>query len=362
MSSVRSIAEQAGVSITTVSRALNNDPMISPKTRQHVLAIANQSGYVAAVGRRVTTNVGFGYTGEPTLSHPYDAAVLEGVARGVDECRFDVVVLNIQRDKRHDETYTQFMMRKGVRGVILRTMEETRDICRLIADEGFPMAVISERFDAPNINYIDGDSQPDSIRAVEYLISLGHQRIAFGVHNIPDRDHVDRLEGYRTALERHNIPFEDALVFRHKYTLAGGATIMQMAMSMADRPTAIYFADPMLGIGAVKQAHAMGVRIPDDVSVIGFDDTDLRFSVHPTLTAVCQDASALGFEAALRLTRMLSGRSTESFQMTVPTFFEIHESTGPPPARVRTLPEIRVRSQVVNEPAQDLAGKVQAQP
>jgi LacI family transcriptional regulator len=332
MSSVRSIAKLAAVSITTVSRALNNDPAVNPKTRERVLAIANRSGYVASVGRRVNTNIGFTYTDESTIAHPFDAAVLDGVMRGADEQRYDVLMTNLKRDKRPDESYTQFFLRKGIRGVIVRTMRESRSICEAIADEGFPMIVLSERFASPNVSYIDGDSRADSIRAVEYLIDLGHRRIAFGFHSIPDRDHMDRFAAYKEALDKNSIPYDDSLVFRQRYTLAGGATILKMVMSMKGRPTAIFFADPLLAVGAVKQAHALHISIPEDISIIGFDDTDLRFGVHPTLTSVCQDAGGLGFEAAQRLTRMLTNREKEIFQISVPTFFEVHESTGTPPA------------------------------
>jgi DNA-binding LacI/PurR family transcriptional regulator len=331
--SVRIIAKEAGVSITTVSRALNNDSAVSTETQQRVLAIANRRGYVATMGRRVTTLIGFAYTGAQALSHPFDAAVLEGLADGVSEYRFDVVVLNLQRDKSPDETYTQFFMRKGVRGIVLRTMGDSRDACQAIADERFPSFVISERFDSPNINCIDCDSKPDSMRATEYLIGLGHRDIAFAMHNVHDRDHLDRFEGYQDALKKHGIKTREALIFRHPYTLAGGATVMKMAMSMPARPTAIYVADPMMAVGAVKEAHEMGVRIPDDVSIVGFDDTNMRYSVHPTLTAVCQDARALGFEAARHLTRMLSKTEDRDvrLQKTLPTFFEVHQSTAPPP-------------------------------
>jgi len=337
VSSVREIAEQAGVSITTVSRALNNDATVNPKTRERVLAVANRFGYVATVGRRNTNNLGFLYLGEQTINHPYDCAVLAGVTQGVDECRFDVIVLDLRRDKRHDETYSQFFMRKGIRGVIIRTMAESRDICREIAREGFPHIVVSERFEDDSVCCIDCESKSDSRRAVEYLIALGHRRIAFGVHNVPDRDHNDRFEGYKEALANHGIEFREDWVFRHQYTLAGGETVMKMIASMPDRPTAVYFADPMMGVGAVRMAHELGLRIPGDISVIGFDDTELRFSVYPTLTAVCQDAQSIGFEASLHLTRMIrDGAMKLGFQKTLPTFFEVHDSTGPPPSNGST--------------------------
>ncbi len=331
MSSVRRIAKEAGVSITTVSRALNNDATVSAETRERILAIANRSGYVAKTGRRVTTNIGFAYTGRRTVADVFDAALLDGVTRGVDECNFDVVLLNMQRDKRPDETYTQYFMRKGVRGVVLRTTTDSRHVCLAIAKEGFPAVVISERFDDPNLSYIDCDSKTDSVRAVEYLISLGHRRIAFAMHNVPDCDHVDRYEGYRAALDGRGLKYDEKLVFRHQANFSGGATVLQMVMSMPDRPTAIYLADPSLAIGAINQAQLVGVRVPDDLSIVGFDDTEMRYGVFPTMTAVCQDSGTLGFEAALHLTRTIAKGTHTPFQKTVPTFFEVHDSTGPPP-------------------------------
>ena len=330
MASVRQIAERAGVSISTVSRVLNNDPAVNPETRDRVLLAANRWGYVPAIGRRITTYIGFAYTGRRTLVDAFDTAVLVGVARGADDARLDVVILNLHRDKQPDETYTQFFMRKGVRGVVLRTVADTRDVCLKIAEEGFPHVVVSDRFDSSSVNYIDGESKGDSVRAVEYLLSLGHRRIGFAMHSVPDCDHLDRFEAYRVALETHGLPFEERLVFRHPINLAAGGTIIKLAQSMRDRPTAIFFADPLLAVGGVQKAHEMGVRVPEDLSIIGFDDADLRHAVYPALTAVCQDAGKLGFQAAAWLGQMLRGTGPRKFQKTIPTFFEINRSTAAP--------------------------------
>ena len=335
MTTVRNIAKEAGVSVATVSRALNNDQAISEKTRELVLTIANNRGYMARTGRRVTTNIGFAYSGEQSLSHPFEAGVLEGVARGVEESGFNVVLLNMRRGKRRDETYTQYFMRNGIRGVTLRVVEETRDVCNTIAREGFPHVVISEWFDdSSDVNCIDCNSRLDSVRAVEYLIALGHRSIAFATHNVPDRDHQDRFDGYKEALSKHGLPVDESLILHHPATLAGGATALKMVMSMANRPTAVYFADCMLAVGAVKTAHEMQVNIPGDISIIGFDDADRRLCVHPTLTAVCQDAVRLGAEASSRLIKILGGKSVGKFQINAPTFFEVNESTGPPPGGI----------------------------
>lgn len=353
MSTVRQIAKQAGVSIATVSRALNNDPAISDHTRERVLAVAKSEGYVAPPGRRATTHIGYAHVGatrihdSALLEGVYDSALLDGIVQGLQEHRSNVVILNVRRDLIAGERYAQFFRRMGVRGVILRTTAQSRRTCEAIVEDGVPAVVISERFEQPHVSYVDCDSRADSVRAVEYLISLGHRRIAFAMNVVADCDHLDRFAGYRAALKDNGLPFDERLVFRHPANLSGGATVMDMLVRMADPPTAIYFGDQVLGVGAINKAHQLGLRIPADLSVVGFDDADVRGSVYPRLTAVCQDAVRLGFEAASRLARSLHSTSPSPFKVTIPSFFEINDSTGPPPGhavRVRPPGKHEVRS------------------
>jgi DNA-binding LacI/PurR family transcriptional regulator len=338
MASVRKIAKETRVSVATVSRALNNHPEINPDTRERILKAANEIGYFGAVGKRVTTYIGLVYTSD-TRFYEYDAVLMSGILRGVGEQRFDVAILNLERDKRDGETYTQFFMRKGVRGVILRTMERSRHICQAIADEGFPSVVVAEHFDAPNVNYVRYDSREDSRRAVEHVISLGHKRIALAVHAIPDSDHAARAAGYHDAMRAAGRATDPELVLSVLADMDGGKSAINRLMSIPSPPTAIYFTDPLACVGALGRAHSMGLRIPDDLSIVGFDDGDIRFRTWPMLTAVCQDAAQLGFEAALWLTRKLGGISHEPIRKEMSTFFEVHETTGmPPPRAVRVMP------------------------
>src|SRR5215471_18531837 len=128
MSSVRQIAKRSRVSVATVSRALNNHPEISAQTRDRVLRAANEVGYHSTVGKRVTTNIGLVFTSEAPFTD-FDGFVLSGMMRGVAEQRFDVTIINVDRDKAFGETYTQFFMRKGIRGAVLRTFTHSRRVC-----------------------------------------------------------------------------------------------------------------------------------------------------------------------------------------------------------------------------------------
>ncbi|MDX2146130.1 MAG: LacI family DNA-binding transcriptional regulator [Planctomycetota bacterium] len=341
MASVRAIAKKVGVSAATVSRALNHHDNVDPKTRAKVLAAANDAGYAPAVGKRVTTVIGLAYPGEPVRADygGFDSALLAGILRGLNEQRFDLAILSLQRDKRPDESFTQFFYRKGVRGVILRTFEETRGVCELIAAEAFPSIVVADRFESEPINYIRCSSRDDSRRAVEHLIDLGHRRIALGMHQYPDTDHRDRKQGYLDALHARGLS-EEGMIYEFCASSEGGASLITRLMGLPQPPTALFLTDPLASVGALRRCLELGIRVPFEFSIVGFDDSDIRRHTYPSLTAVVQDAAMLGFEAARWLSRRLVGRGEERLRSDRTTMFEINHSTAPPPRElVRVLPD-----------------------
>ncbi len=342
MPSVRKIAAKLGVSIATVSRALNNHPDVNPETRAKVLSAASEAHYVPIIGKRLQTVIGLAYPGEPVRADygAFESALLAGVMRGVNEHKFDVTLVSIQRDKLASESYSQFFNRKGLRGVILRCFENSRRVCEEIAAEGYPSVVVADRFENPIVNYISCDSRLDSRRAAEHLIHLGHRRVALMVHNVPDTDHKDRREAFFEAFAEHNIPVDPSLVLEMSASPDAGAAAVNRFMGQLNPPTAIYFTDPMASLGAMRRCLEIGLNIPGDLSIVGFDDGDIRVHTWPSLTAVCQDANMLGFEAAQWLTRYLSNKAVAPFRVCRQTMLEINRSTAPPSASpVRILPD-----------------------
>lgn len=342
MSSVREIAKLAGVSVATVSRALNNHPDVDPTTRDRVLAAANESKYSPSVGRRLTTVIGLVYPTEPVKADygAFDSALLAGILRGVNERKFDVKLINLQRDKSIEETYTQFFMRKGLRGVILRTYDATRNICQAIAAEGFPSIVVADRFDDPRVNYVCCESREDSRRAVEHLIQLGHLRIACAVHHIPDTDHKDRREGYLEAMAANGIEVDRSMLVDIVGSFEGGVAAINRIMGQPQPPTAIFFADPLSTLGAMRRCQELDISIPRQLSIVGFDDSDIRHHTWPPFTAICQDAHSLGLEASQWLTRSVVGEGPASLRLMHKTVLEVNLTTAPPAAqRYRILPD-----------------------
>ena len=329
MSSVREIASRVGVSVATVSRVINNDPRVSGAMRDRVLKAAHQTRYVPKIGSRSTMNIALLYTDEPSLDSPYDSALLQGMGQRMDEFGFALMILRGSHTRTPSETYTQMLMRKGVRGAVIRTTSRTRDACEEIATEGFPAVVVGERFENARVSFVSSDSRSGSREAIAHLIQLGHQRIAICTNVVDDFDHADRVLGYRDAMSAAGRQVDARLIVRTPANRSGGKQVIRRLMTGDKRPTAIYLADPMAGVGAMHELIDMGLKVPADISLVGFDDSELRHLMHPTMTAVCQDAVELGREAFQMLHSIIDSSGKPAVHRRIlPTVLEIHGSTA----------------------------------
>lgn len=330
MATVREIAKNTGVSTATVSRVLNNSPSVSADLRQRVLKAAQSQGY-ATGSAKAATNLAVLYAGEMWLSSGFDGAFLQGVSDGMAETDYGLQVLDVVRSRHAGESYRRFFRRMGIAGAILRAHSRTRNVCEEIAEEGLPNVVVGERIDHPKVSYIYSESRETSREAVEHLIGLGHRRIAISINVVPDFDHQDRLEGYRDALTEAGIPFDPKLVISAPAHRVGGTTLIKRINTMTDRPTALYVTDPMAALGAMHEAINTGIRVPQQISIIGFDDTEYRYFINPTYTAICQDTVGLGREAIGALLSRIDEPNEPPIRRSLRTWLEVHDSTGPAP-------------------------------
>lgn len=349
--SVRELAKRLGVSTATVSRALNNHPEVSGETRARVLELADTEGYQPRVGQRYHKVVGLVYPSHPVKPEygSFESALMAGVMRGLAEYRYDLTMIDVRRDKMDDETFSQFFRRKGVGGVIVRTVSPTPELAEAIADDGFPCVMVADRSDRPNVNFVCSDSGEDSYRAVEHLIHLGHRRIAQVVHTMLDSDHADRVDGYRRALRDHGIEQSSELTLTLPASMEGGAHAIDRLLMLENPPSAVYFTNPLPTVGALHRCLELKVHVPEELSIIGFDDAQVRLRTYPKYTSVCQDADQFGYDAGRWLARSLEGLEGTPLRSHRPTTLSFHQSTGPAPAvPIRLAPN---RSQVVRTDA-----------
>lgn len=334
MASVREIADHLNVSPATVSRVLNSRPGIGEKTRQRVIEAATQMGFGRHVGLKTTRYIGFVHP----LGHfignmgDYHASLLGGVVACLGQDQYDLALIDPYRDKRSDETYAQFFMRKDLRGVIMQVRPENAHVVDRIAEEGFPMVTVASESESPKVNWVVCDSGPEFTKAVHYLARLGHRRIALAIRPELDYDHLARREGYRQAHRELGWELDPSLEFQVYAQPPSGASLIRQLVTMTDPPTAVLFADPGPTVGALAACNQLGIRCPEDLSIIGFDDGQHRYDRSVPYTAISQDAQRLGHEAASTLVKLIEGDLEGPVQVKLPVMFEVHQTSGPAPA------------------------------
>lgn len=339
MPSIRDVAKEANVSIATVSRVINGVDSVAPGLRRRVMEAVEACDYTPAVGRRAMQCVALLYPGPFCIGSPYDSACLEGMSEAMRAAQYDLTVLDIARDKTKNESLRQFLTRKGARGAVVRCTAAERPLLLPWVEESLPLVILGDHFDCPQASFVYAESRTASEQAIEHLVSLGHERIAFAACERDDGDHLDRLLAYQAVMDRHGIA-DEKLVCRVPPHRLDGVQLLRNLLGMPNRPTAIYIADPLVAVGAVNEAHRMGVKIPNDLSVVGFDDTDIRSAVYPRMSAVCQDARELGRAAMQSVIAQIErqdhqGPRSQAFE----AWLDLCNTTGPPPANAeRILP------------------------
>ncbi|MEM7621859.1 MAG: LacI family DNA-binding transcriptional regulator [Planctomycetota bacterium] len=330
--SVRTLAEELDLSVATVSRALNNHHEVSDATRRRVVDAAMRMGYAPAVGKRPTNVLGLMFPSEQPMEFgSFESAIMSGVLRVARESGYDVAIVNAINEKHPVESYKQFFVRKGIRGALVRGREAPTIAAELARDD-FPSVLVANRADDPTVSFVDGESRTTSRQAIEHLIGLGHRRIGFGTIPVADTDHTDRRAGYNEALAAAGIEPDERLVVAAPVDQRGGVLMLDRLLGLESPPTAIYFTNPLTTIGALLRCAQIGIRVPEELSIVGVDDTDVRHRTFPAFTAVCQDAPGIAIEATRWLIARIEGRATGEYRVTRSTTLHVEESTGLAPA------------------------------
>jgi DNA-binding LacI/PurR family transcriptional regulator len=331
----RDVAKMAGVSRTTVSFVLNDVPgvKISEETRQRVLEAARQLNYYPTAAARSlasgkTHRIGLilGEGQERLAADAFLPTFLQGVTASVHQ-RGYLLMLQLAEDVPSHEAYVRLIREQQVDGVILSGPRSDDPLLSQLAEERFPL-ILHGQLDGFDFPCVDVDNHAGAYQAVNHLIGLGHSRIGF-ISNAPlsYSGTQDRFSGYRHALAEHDLRLEPDLVRTAAFLPDSGRAAMQELLDLDERPTAVFAAGDVIALGAMSAAHAAGLRIPDDVAVMGFDDIFLAAHAHPPLSTVRVPAYGLGWTATEVLIALIEGDEEVSSVM-LETELVIRESCG----------------------------------
>ena len=338
MTTQRELAELSGVSISTVSRALNGDSRVSPKVRKRVLALAEALDYAPnAAARTLVTQrsdllaVVIRTGDHREFQHPFYQVVLDGVKRQATARDYALLLLSHQgEDYGCDSAFFVARARRyQVSGAIVIGVTET-DVAELAR---FRIPVMTVDLDPPaDLEAMVGSVGSDSVRgselAVEHLHGLGRERIATitgMLHTTPGKR---RLEGYQRAMTRLGLSSPHEYVQEGDFSHSAGYDATKTLLSLPEPPDAIFAASDHSAIGAIRALKEAGLAVPEDVAVVGFDDTAIAGLMQPALTTVRQDMERIGAVACDGLIDTIEGRIERPPTVMLPVELVVRESCG----------------------------------
>jgi LacI family transcriptional regulator len=331
--SVATIAKKVGVSTATISRVLNNSSKVRPETRQMVLKAVNETRFSLRKPTPDFTTIGVSiFDFHPNLlASLYLRDGLAGIAESACQHGFNIKPIDILGEKRANETYAQLVYRLGLAGIIhVGLFNPALTGILEIAEAGFPQFVIGGRVDHPRVNWMDAENVESSRKAIKYLLNLGHRRIAIMTANLNSIDQMDRYHGYRKALEDAGMEINpDFVMERLDINPKSGVSATTELLAKSNPPTAIFYTNGELAIGGIKACTKMGLKIPEDISFLSFDDSRLPEFLTPSLTYILLPVYELAKKAGQHLATQLKHNEENIIQeVVIPDFF-INESTGP---------------------------------
>jgi LacI family transcriptional regulator len=330
---LQQIAERAGVSTPTISKVLNGRPDVAPATRERVLQVLHEQQYLP----RGASALPFAHKHVElvfdALQNPNNLEIMCEILRAAEE-RGGHVAVSTLPENMNARQWMHELERVGRAGVIMVTSRLTPEQQRPLQEAGLPLVLIDP------INLVEGPvasvgatNWRGGVTAVQHLLQLGHRRIAMlrGYDCLVDDA---RYHGYTAALAEAGIALDPSLIERADFRFEPAVAAAEKILRLPNRPTGVFASNDLEALGVIEAARRLGLSVPADLSVVGFDDSVFAAASSPRLTTVRQPFAQMGEVAYRLLTDQMEGRESNSLRVELATTLIVRESTTPPPARV----------------------------
>jgi LacI family transcriptional regulator len=309
---IKDVAKLANVSIATVSRVLNQSKPVSSEVREKVLQAIEELGFnpnpvARSLVMKESLLIGVLI---PDISNVFFSVFVRGIEQECFTSRYTTLLCNTNVDTERELHYLNLLKDKYVDGVILLTSSPKKEHIDFFDEHAIPV-VFASHSDVDNGRFtcINIDDYQGCYDATQFLIDSGHRKIAMFSGYLKDYDSgLRRYEGYKKALEDNEVPYDENWLFTGGYDIQAGYTHAQKLFRLADIPTAICCASDMIAIGAIRAAEEAGLRVPEDISIMGFDDVPIAEAYRPSLTTVQQPICELGIQSAQMLIQQIQDK------------------------------------------------------
>jgi DNA-binding LacI/PurR family transcriptional regulator len=339
---IRHVAERAKVSIATVSRTINRNPTVNPKMAKRVWEAIRELGYYPNTQARALGSGRSGIFGliVSDITNPFFAELIQGFEDVAVESGYEILVSSTNYDPRRMELCIRRMLERKAEGVAVMTFGIDQPIFERLIERKVPLVFVDAGPDRPGISLLKVDYHNGIRQGVQHLAALGHRRIAF-ISGPPDLHSAQsRVSAFTRSLTECGIAVEPGWIVPGNHILEGGMTAAEKLLSVDQRPTAIMCSNDMTAMGVLHHAYRSGLRVPKDLSLIGYDDIQMARVVIPPLTSIRMSRTDLAKTAVYALRAHVEGRVQER-EYKIDTQLVVRESTNFPPGSMADLQQPR---------------------
>jgi LacI family transcriptional regulator len=330
MATMEDVARVAGVSTTTVSHVLNGTRPVSDQTAARVMAAIDQTGYsqntiARALARARTQSLGLAISG---LANPYFTDLIAAVERAASRARHTLLLGDTHDDPEHELEIVRALVERRVDGLLIAPSAGAADhALRYLASQSLPV-VLLDRFVDASLDQIGSENVEPTAQLVDHLASCGHRRIGMVVGSPQLSTTLERLAGYQLGLERNGLPFEPALVESGESRRDAAVSATCRLLDLDEPPRALISGNNAMTIGVMEALKERGLRVPQDIALVAFDDFDWAEFFSPRLTVIAQPTAELGERAVGLLLSRLEDPTIEPRTIRLPATFVHRDSCG----------------------------------
>lgn len=332
MATIRDVARRAGVAPITVSRVLNNSGYVRAETRARVERAAAELQFVPnmlahSLRSNRTNTLALVVT---DITNPFWTTVARGVEDVASSHHFNVIFCNTDENEAKQGQYISMLLRRRVDGVLLVPATSAGEPVRALLQQQVKVVVMDRRVTGVEVDTVRGTSAEGAEQLVSHLLQRGHGRIACLAGPEVLSVSRERVAGYQAALSRAGVAVDPALIFYGHFTVESGYAMARSVLALQPRPTAIFAGNNFIVLGVLRALREAGVRVPEEMSLVVFDDLPESYAYEPFLTVAAQPAYAMGAEAAKLLLRRIEEPEVQGAEeIVLPTTLIVRASTAP---------------------------------
>ena len=328
---MKDVPEKAGVSVTTVSHVINETRMVSKNLRQRVLTAMKELGYqpnalARSLRRKETNTIGMIM---PDSANPFFAEVARGIEDTSFEQGYSVIICNSDGDVQKELLHANVLAEKQMDGIVLFATGKSTKQIEMLQGRNIPLVMVDREIPDVMVDVVLTDNMQGGELATRHLLDLGHSRVACITGSLDLPLSVERTTGYRKALLERGIAVDQALIVEGDFNYESGYRATRQFLELDAPPSAIFACNDPMAIGAISAIVESGRRVPDDISIVGFDDVSLASFANPPLTTIVQSKYEMGAIATKMLLERVHDRDMPARRKLLGTSLLKRESTAP---------------------------------